>query len=220
MIKKKLILFLTVLILLSPALVQSATISGTVYNIFLEELDKAIITVDTTPEQTVVSKQGTYSLSILPGEYTLIAIYEKAGEIYKTKETITIAQEGNYTIDLILIPDLEDEIIIEEEVLEFEPKVSKTITIITAIVIILLLVYLALSKKHFIKEEDIKTETEEDLENLVKFIKEKGGRITQKDIRKKFPLSEAKISLMITELESKKIIRKIKKGRGNVIILN
>ncbi|MEK6827817.1 MAG: hypothetical protein AABX78_00550, partial [Nanoarchaeota archaeon] len=58
-----------------------------------------------------------------------------------------------------------------------------------------------------------------DLEHLIKIIKKEDGRTTQKDIRKQIPLSEAKISLMIAELEHKGIIEKIKKGRGNIIIL-
>ena len=60
--------------------------------------------------------------------------------------------------------------------------------------------------------------TEEDHE-ILRFIKEKGGRVTQKDIRKRFPSSEAKISLLISELEHKGKLEKIKKGRGNIIIL-
>ena len=36
----------------------------------------------------------------------------------------------------------------------------------------------------------------------------------------KFPDSEAKISLVLTELEAKGKIKKIKKGRGNIIIWN
>ncbi len=58
-----------------------------------------------------------------------------------------------------------------------------------------------------------------DLEGVLSAIKEEGGRTTQKDIRKKIPLSEAKISLMISELEAKGKLQKIKKGRGNIIIL-
>lgn len=50
--------------------------------------------------------------------------------------------------------------------------------------------------------------------NIIK--KEK--RITQKDIRSQIPLSEAKISLVISDLEDKGMIRKIKKGRGNILI--
>lgn len=56
-------------------------------------------------------------------------------------------------------------------------------------------------------------------EEILNIIKQEGGRTTQKLIRKKIPLSEAKISLMISELEAKGKIEKIKKGRGNLIIL-
>ena len=58
-----------------------------------------------------------------------------------------------------------------------------------------------------------------DINKIVDILKKEGGRATQKDIRKEAPLSEAKISLMIAELEHKGIIKKIKKGRGNIIVL-
>ena len=44
-------------------------------------------------------------------------------------------------------------------------------------------------------------------------------RLTQKEIRKDIPLSEAKISLIISEMEHKGLVEKIKKGRGNIIVL-
>jgi len=44
-------------------------------------------------------------------------------------------------------------------------------------------------------------------------------RLTQKEIRKEIPLSEAKISLIISEMEHKGVVEKIKKGRGNIIVL-
>ena len=43
-------------------------------------------------------------------------------------------------------------------------------------------------------------------------------RITQKEVRAEIPLSEAKISLMISEMEHKGLVEKIKKGRGNILI--
>ena len=57
------------------------------------------------------------------------------------------------------------------------------------------------------------------MEIIIKILIQEGGRTTQKGIRKQIPLSEAKISLMIAELEHKGIVDKIKKGRGNIIIL-
>lgn len=77
-----------------------------------------------------------------------------------------------------------------------------------------------------VHHEDAKAETadlpateKDDAKEIVDFIKKEGGRTTQKDIRKVSSLSEAKISLIITELEHKGVIEKIKKGRGNVIVL-
>ena len=46
----------------------------------------------------------------------------------------------------------------------------------------------------------------------------KEKRTTQKELRKEIPLSEAKISLIVSDLEDKGKIRKIKKGRGNILI--
>ena len=58
-----------------------------------------------------------------------------------------------------------------------------------------------------------------DLKKIMRLLRKNKGRLTQKEIRKEFPLSEAKISLMIAELESLGKIKKIKKGRGNIIVL-
>jgi uncharacterized membrane protein len=58
-----------------------------------------------------------------------------------------------------------------------------------------------------------------DLQKVIEIIRKEGGRTTQKELRKQIPLSEAKISLMISELEHKRIVQKVKKGRGNIIIL-
>ncbi len=58
-----------------------------------------------------------------------------------------------------------------------------------------------------------------DLQQVVDFIAAEGGRTTQKELRKQFPLSEAKISLMLADLEQRGVIRKIKKGRGNVVVM-
>jgi uncharacterized membrane protein len=80
----------------------------------------------------------------------------------------------------------------------------------------------AVKKEATVKEkESEKPQYEEsyDPEKVLAIIKEEGGRTTQKDIRKKIPLSEAKVSLMISELEAKGKIQKIKKGRGNIIVV-
>lgn len=49
-------------------------------------------------------------------------------------------------------------------------------------------------------------------------ISDHGGRIAQAELRKELPYSEAKVTLMLADLEDRGYIRKIKKGRGNIII--
>jgi uncharacterized membrane protein len=54
---------------------------------------------------------------------------------------------------------------------------------------------------------------------VLDFIKSEQGKTTQKEIRKHIPYSEAKISIVLTELEHNGKIERIKKGRSNVIVL-
>ena len=58
------------------------------------------------------------------------------------------------------------------------------------------------------------------VDQALEIIKKHDGRINQKELRKEMMyLSEAKVSLIVTELEHKGKVEKIKKGRGNVLIL-
>jgi len=66
---------------------------------------------------------------------------------------------------------------------------------------------------------DIPSNIPSDLQEVISIIRGEGGRITQKELRARLRYSEAKVSLMITDLEDRRIVKKVKKGRGNVIIL-
>ncbi|HID42785.1 MAG TPA: MarR family transcriptional regulator, partial [Archaeoglobaceae archaeon] len=83
---------------------------GTVYSWeTLEPLPKTIIVVNTTPEQRIVSGDGSYSINLTPGCYTLIASYYKNGnlELY-TEMNLTVEKDGNYNLDLVLFPPISD----------------------------------------------------------------------------------------------------------------
>ena len=68
--------------------------------------------------------------------------------------------------------------------------------------------------------DDLDFNDQDDESNKVLDLIKREKRITQKDIRNKFDLSEAKISLIITDLQNKGYVRRVKKGRGNVIVYN
>jgi uncharacterized membrane protein len=222
----KKILLSILMFLLFANLCSAATIHGTIYDFNLDPLDDVVITVNSTPTQRFIAKNGTYSFDLSPGSYLLEAEHSSEGINYYAEENIVIRKEGSYVIDLFLLPDLseEEELLNESETIVTEDieeeKISYTPYIIVLVVLVIIIIILFVLLK--LKEKAKKKPAEEltsDIEKVISIIKESGGRITQKELRKQMPLSEAKISLLITELEDKEIIRKIKKGRGNILIL-
>ena len=218
-------LILTIILLLLIDIATAATIHGTIYNLDLEKQQDAIIMVNSTPKQTFVSKEGTYSFNLPKGRYEIKAKYNEE----TAAETITIEQEGVYILDLILFPSFVEEELLAETEEEYAvdeyfqkpiPAIYYIILIITAIAIILAIYIISRYKKilKIIPKQEKKIEEEDELNKIYNFIK-KHKRVMQKEIRKTFPSSEAKISLILSELEHMGKIEKIKKGRGNLIIL-
>lgn len=231
---KKLFLLLFLLILAES--VSAALIHGSVYDISLDKMVDVRLEIDTTPKQTYVSKDGDYEFSVPVGEYTIKASYYRGSFLEASvEEQVSVQDEGTYVLDLILFPNLDEESQLIDESDDIDPGVvldEKDYTLyfwIGAVILLLIIFYLIKKRKKPVKKEEEKEEPEEakepketkaDLDKLIDIIKQEGGRATQKEIRKHFPLSEAKMSLMIAELEHKGVVKKIKKGRGNIIILN
>ena len=220
---KKLILLLTFLVLIDSCL--AATIHGTVYDEGLDVVKDSVVEVDSTPQQREVAKDGTYSFTLPQGAYTITV----KSDSQTAEEKIVIDKEGDYVLDLFLFPSFEQEdelaketgdISIEDEYFKED---NKTMFVITGLVIFLIIAgiifYFLKKKKPEIKVGIEDVIEDDETEKYLEFIKKHDGRVSQKDIRKNFPMSEAKISLIITELEHKGKIQKIKKGRGNVILL-
>lgn len=58
-----------------------------------------------------------------------------------------------------------------------------------------------------------------DLHEILDIIRGQKGRITQKDLRSRLDYSEVKVSLLLSELERRGLIRKFKNGRENIVVL-
>lgn len=211
------------LLVLAVDIVSAATLHGTIYDMDLNPTSGIIVHVNSTPQQRFLSKDGTYSFELSPADYRITADYG----FYHAEENISVRNEGTFVYDLFLFPEL-DEDLLDEDVDVGDSYFEVSWAWLPAVVIIIVLAiifYITLRLKKpekKAKPEEKSKERKEEKDELVKvveFIKKSGSRATQKEIRKEFPLSEAKISLMIAELEDKGIVRKIKKGRGNIIIL-
>ncbi|MEM4247607.1 MAG: hypothetical protein QXF14_04810, partial [Candidatus Woesearchaeota archaeon] len=176
----------------------------------------------------MVSRNGTYEFLVPPGKYVIEARLPKQNTA--ASEEIEVVQEGSYVIDLILFPDLSEEEALLSETLdvaeyeepEYVPYWAYVLLVLAVLVGIAAVLLRRMKKATGEKKEEIKEEKKAekaDLAEILAFIKKEGGRTTQKELRKAIPYSEGKISLMLAELESQGKVKKIKKGRGNIIIL-
>lgn len=222
--KEKAFLILITLILLS-SFASAAVIHGTIYNLNLDKQSNARVSINTLPEQFYISKNGTYTFNVPSGDYEIKAEYYKDTILESSaEENISIKTDGIFIVDLILFPNYEEEneLLREDIVIEdsFDEETNYYFIIaVIALAVIFTAYYFYKRKKKKPDKEEKKEVPHSDLNQILKIIKAEGGRTTQKEIRKKIPLSEAKISLMIAQLEHEGKIKKIKKGRGNIILL-
>ena len=105
------------ILLTMPALAEStATISGKVYSWdTFEPLENAVVQVNSTPSQSMVAKLGIYSFDLEPGYYLITAsYYQNSTLIYSAEESIEVKGEGNYNVDLLLLPVYSEEFMTSE----------------------------------------------------------------------------------------------------------
>ena len=231
-----------VVLLLLCAFSFSATIRGSAYGPDLELLPKTVAHINTTPEQTYVAIDGAYSFEVPPGTYNFSADYTSTDGVSFTdsQEIVITSEDGDFSIDSILLPHFEENSSLpeldERDSLDLFTQEQKTTTdqylvpvVVLAIILVGAIIFVWSTTKNVSKtegptkkEQEItqhSSELPEDLKEVLKIMQLHEGRITQKELRSALPLSEAKVSLMITDLEDRKLIRKIKKGRGNVLVI-
>jgi uncharacterized membrane protein len=198
-----------------------------------------------TRVQYKVSSDGTYSFDISPGSYVIRAKYYINNILeFSGEEKLQIDKpDVSRNLDLLLFPPTDSDyeylggINLTGELEPEEPDVSNYIAVIIVVLLIAIIFLFFFWKKKrkpvIPEQEDIPSEPPEittkpienmtrelpdDLRELYDLILQKGGRTTQKEIRKDAKYGEAKVSLMLADLEERGLIKKIKKGRSNIII--
>jgi len=278
-------------LLISTSLVQAATLSGTIYDYELEQVNNVLLEIDTVPAQQFLSQDGTYQFELTDGVYTLKA---SKGDLI-AEEEISIIGEGSFVYDLFLFPsdNGEDDNFwdnVDDALgtgLDDNSKNNRLWAYLAAGGILLIAIgRIIIAKKKYpkhkkgkksnngktvevelhggvngngsepeeieprkegktvvigipedtpsepkkpltreeklasIEQELEQNETPGYIKRALDIIKANDGRISQKELRKEMmDLSESKVSLIITELEHKGKIEKVKRGRGNIILL-
>ncbi len=234
------------LLLLIP-LVSAATLKGSIYNEKLALSKDVLVEINTTPQQKFLAKTGTYSFELPPGKYALTAkstqftVTENV-EIPSEKGDylLDLFLLPDFVEEDQLWKETQEDLPLDtENTITLSGPFSKPVAwIIAGIIFAVLLGRIIYMRKKYgslhlfrrkIKHESAKTleqHKEElakepaELDKALSIIHKHGGRITQKELRKEMIyLSEAKVSLIVTELEHRAEVEKIKKGRGNVLIL-
>ncbi|MET1123972.1 MAG: MarR family transcriptional regulator [Archaeoglobaceae archaeon] len=186
---------------------SAGEIYGSVYRWDTLEKVDAIVEIFDGSKQRMVAENGSYRFILPDGNYTIVARW---GDFY-TEENVTVA--GSVRYDLVLFPTFEEiELPPPPPLIEEEPPYY-IVTATACAAVLLVLYYL---KR---REATENSELPEDLSEVLEVIRRAGGRITQKELRKKLGYSEAKMSLILADLERRGLVERVKKGRGKIIFL-
>ncbi len=239
---------LVLLILLISCLIinaQAAKVYGTVYE--WSDFDKPLkniileLYMNSSRVQVNVSTTGTYNFDdISPGNYSIKAKYYHNNilDLFGEDNIFIDRDNRSINIDLLLFPPTDSEYeylgdinLTNESELKNETNVYYYIAPILVILFLASVVLYRINHKKTgpadIEEQAMPSqkipeipdsELPSDLKELFGLILKAGGRTTQKELRKKLAFSEAKVSLMLDDLEDRGLIKKIRKGRSNIII--
>ncbi len=219
---------LSILCLLLIPFGSAATLHGTIYTPELQVAHNVLLTINTEPVQRLLITDGTYHFELSQGNYTLKATYLQGGENETTTEQVIITKNGDFTFDLFLFPDLEEENLAKqlEQDLAEQPLVKNPFPWVQLLLLTLLLilglfgVWKAPRRGAEQTDNPSRADTEVDAgEEILALIRREGGRMTQKELRKRLPLSEAKVSLLVNELVARDKLEKLKRGRGNILVV-
>jgi len=238
--------FAVLLVLVAAPLAIAATVYGTVYAPDLAPLP-AILYLNTTPAQTMVSLNGSYSFSAPAGAYELAVRYSLDNSTERYSESFVLGEgETAYRLDIIVVGEgLELDLISildafsddPPETLAPLPEAPFPALVVALVLIAVFVLAGAIAFRHYnsrppqaIKPGGLPLGGKQSIGNavppasgeeeaIIAELRGAGGLTTQKELRKRLPYSEARISMVLTALEANGRIKKIKRGRGNLIRL-
>jgi|GEM_PF-1897008 uncharacterized membrane protein len=222
-------------------LLYSTTITGGIVNgDSLEKMNNVLITVENANGGIIVQKlfSAEYSLEISPGSYILRAYHYYNGTVdYYNDYDIQVTSE-TMNLDIVLLPyelvqltpdktppPLTNQTSINQDIIP-QITIDYGLAFAAIIIAVVTISFFYFKRKKPDKKEAVeetvqepKHELDEDCERAMQIMKENEGRMVQKELREIMNFSETKMSLVVAELEACSMIKRIKKGRENILKL-
>jgi len=229
-----------VFVLLTITLLYSTTITGNIINgDSLEKMGNTLITIENDNGAIIVQKffNNEYLVNVPSGAYLMRAYHYCNGTVdYYNQYNVQVTQEQmNFDIVLLpyelaqLIPDYTPPPLADEKKVNKIELGNEIIIYFVVIAVIIGAFYFMYIKRKTITEKIAEKETsseteqthelDDDCKKALEIIKGNEGRMVQKELREIMNFSETKMSLMISELEACGKIKRIKKGRENILKL-
>ena len=213
-------IFLAIVLIGTASSVYAAVIEGNAFDGNFTPLKNVIVEIQTHPKQIYVAKDGYYRFDLTDGRYSLMAFHDYNGTVYFTQKEVLASGASTYKVDLILDQEFNGTLPEVSEGFNLLTFLKNNFVFILIILGFIILIGVGLFVFAVMKNRPKVPDMVPELAQVLDFVKKQGGRTTQKDLRQSIGiLSEAKISLMVAELEEKCFLEKIKKGRGNIIVL-
>ncbi|VVC02529.1 Uncharacterised protein [Candidatus Bilamarchaeum dharawalense] len=225
------------LLILTLTLLHSTTISGEIYDAdSMKVLNNTIVTVEGSGGHIILQQlsDSPYSIDVESGNYTVRAYHFQNGTLTYYSDYKVLVNQNNVQLDLVLLPyellslspgftpppavnhaNLDGN---SNNTKDSDPPYLLYFSILIILILILALAYWFFTKKK-IEQPTEKFEPDHDCQVVLKILRENEGRMIQKELREILGFSETKMSLIITELEVSGCIKKIKKGRENILKL-
>ena len=185
----------------------AAFVYGEIYKAHtLEKINDTIVKIDGRFSYQLVIKKSNYSIDLPNGDYTIYAEHLNNGVVYSAKEEVKIGA-NDQRIDLALFPSGN----------------SADYLFAFGLIIIGLFLFYNVLKITTLKKEPATAkkpkgmELDEDAKKVLQTLESFEGRATQKELKDSLNFSDAKLSLILSELENMQKIKKFKRGRGNII---
>jgi uncharacterized membrane protein len=214
------------------AVSHAATLSGSIYSMdSFDAVQGVLVKAEGASTYQVFSSDGTYSMEVAPGAYNISAYYYENGTLTGYAEDgIVVGAEGA-SYDIVLFSPDEFEGVegfgfadVDENIPEGREDDGALLAggLVLLIAVVVVAAYLLLGRKKG-AEKPLKVEKEKKLDEeekeVIEILKGSEGMRNQKELRDILKCTDTKISLLISSLEAQGYVKRIRRGRENIVKL-